>query len=154
MSIWRINVPLAELQQMRRGTMVEHVDIQITEVGEDFLRGTMPVDHRTVQTMGILHGGASVVLAETLGSIAANLCVDQSRQACVGQEINANHLRPVASGLVTGTARPIHLGTRSQVWQIEIRDERARLVCISRLTMAIIERPAEAIAGTWGKGTA
>ena len=154
MSIWRINVPLAELQQMRRGTMVEHVDIQITEVGEDFLRGTMPVDHRTVQTMGILHGGASVVLAETLGSIAANLCVDQSRQACVGQEINANHLRPVASGLVTGTARPIHLGTRSQVWQIEIRDERERLVCISRLTMAIIERPAEAIAGTWGKGTA
>ena len=139
---------------MRRGTMVEHVDIQITEVGEDFLRGTMPVDHRTVQTMGILHGGASVVLAETLGSIAANLCVDQSRQACVGQEINANHLRPVASGLVTGTARPIHLGTRSQVWQIEIRDERERLVCISRLTMAIIERPAEAIAGTWGKGTA
>lgn len=154
MSIWRVNVPLAELQPMRRGTMVEHVDIQITEMGDDFLRGTMPVDHRTVQTMGILHGGASVVLAETLGSIAANLCVDQSRQACVGQEINANHLRPVASGLVTGTARPIHLGSRSQVWQIEIRDERERLVCISRLTMAIIERPAEAIASTWGQGTA
>ena len=111
----------------------------------------MPVDRRTVQTMGILHGGASVVLAETIGSLAANLCVDATAQACVGQEINANHLRPVASGRVTGTARPIHLGTRSQVWQIEIRDERERLVCISRLTMAIIQRPAETITRTWGK---
>jgi 1,4-dihydroxy-2-naphthoyl-CoA hydrolase len=111
----------------------------------------MPVDHRTVQTMGILHGGASVVLAETVGSMAANLCVDAKTQACVGQEINANHLRPVASGLVTATARPVHLGSRSQVWQIEIRDERERLVCISRLTMAIIEHSAEAIARNWGK---
>ena len=114
----------------------------------------MPVDHRTVQTMGILHGGASVALAETIGSVAANLCIDPKTQACVGQEINANHLRPVASGLVTATARAVHLGSRSQVWQIEIRDERERLVCISRLTMAIIERSAEAISRNWGKSDA
>ena len=152
MSLWRTTVSLDELQKLRHDTMIEYLDIQLTEIGPDFLRGTMPVDHRTVQTMGILHGGASVVLAETLGSLAANLCVDPKTQACVGQEINANHLRPVVSGRVTGTARPIHLGTRSQVWQIEIRDERDRLVCISRLTMAVIDRPAEAIAGSWGKG--
>jgi len=152
MSIWQSKVTLEELQRLRRNTMVEYLDINLTEIGPDYLRATMPVDHRTVQTMGILHGGASVVLAETIGSLAANLCVDSNRQACVGQEINANHLRPVASGRVTGTARPIHLGTRSQVWQIEIHDERNRLTCISRLTMAIIDRPAEAISQTWGKG--
>ena len=152
MSIWQRKVSLEELQHLRRNTMVEHLDINLTEIGPDYLRATMPVDRRTVQTMGILHGGASVVLAETIGSLAANLCVDATAQACVGQEINANHLRPVASGRVTGTARPIHLGTRSQVWQIEIRDERERLVCISRLTMAIIQRPAETITRTWGKG--
>lgn len=152
MSIWQSKVSLEELQRLRRNTMVEHLDIHITEIGEDFLRATMPVDHRTVQTMGILHGGASVVLAETVGSLAANLCVDAKTQACVGQEINANHLRPAASGLVIGTARPIHLGTRSQVWQIEIRDERERLICISRLTMAIIDRSAAAIANSWGQG--
>ena len=152
MSIWKVDFSLEELQKLRRNTMVEYLDIRITESGPDFLRATMPVDHRTHQTMGILHGGASLVLAETVGSMVANLCVDAQTQACVGQEINANHLRPVASGLVTGTARPIHLGTRSQVWQIEIRGDRDRLVCISRLTMAIIDRPAAAIANTWGKG--
>ncbi len=91
--------------------------------------------------MGVLHGGASVALAETIGSLAANLCVDPSLYACMGQEINANHLRPVSSGLVTATARPYHIGKRSQVWSIEIRDEQEKLVCISRLTMAVIERP-------------
>jgi 1,4-dihydroxy-2-naphthoyl-CoA hydrolase len=100
----------------------------------------MPVDERTRQLMGILHGGASVALAESIGSFAANMCVDQSRFYCVGQEINANHLRPVASGLVTATAKPFHVGTRSQVWHIEIHDERQRLVCVSRLTMAVLER--------------
>jgi len=154
MSIWKSKATLEELQRLRRNTMVEYLDITLTDIGPDYLRGTMPVDHRTVQTMGILHGGASVVLAETLGSLAANLCVDARTQACVGQEINANHLRPVASGRVTGTARPIHLGTRSQVWQIEIRDDRERLSCISRLTMAIIDRSADAIANSWGKGEA
>ena len=154
MSIWQVKPSLEELQQLRLNTMVEHLDIRFTEFGADYLRATMPVDHRTVQTMGILHGGASVVLAETVGSLAANLCVDQKTQACVGQEINANHLRPVASGLVTATARSVHLGTRSQVWSIEIRDERENLVCISRLTMAIIDRPAEAISRSWGKPNA
>ena len=151
MSIWQVRPSIEELQALRRDTMVQHIDIRFTELGPDYLRATMPVDHRTMQTMGILHGGASVALAETVGSTAANLCVDPQRQACVGQEINANHLRPVAGGLVTATARPVHIGTRSQVWQIEIHDDRGRLVCISRLTMATINRSAEAISGDPGK---
>ena len=102
----------------------------------------MPVDHRTRQPFGLLHGGASVALAETLGSVAANYCVDMTRFYCVGQEINANHLRSVRSGRVTGTARPIHLGGRSQVWDIRIEDEAGRLSCVSRLTMSVLEAPA------------
>ena len=140
MSIWFQPVTPADLAGLHRGTLVEHLGIRITEVGEDYLAGTMPVDARTQQPLGILHGGASVTLAETLGSVAGTLCVDSRKLACVGQEINANHLRPVTSGVVTGTARPIHIGKRSQVWQIEIRDERARLICISRLTLAVVER--------------
>lgn len=151
MSIWKVTPSMEQLQALRRGTMVEYIDIRFTEMGPDYLRATMPVDHRTVQTMGILHGGASVALAETVGSTAANLCLDSKKQACVGQDINANHLRPVASGLVTATARPVHIGTRSQVWQIDIHDERNRLVCVSRLTMAIINRTAEAISQDEGK---
>ena len=118
---------------------VNGVCLTVTEWGEDFLRGTMPVEPRTRQPMGYLHGGASMVLAETLGSVAANACVDMARFRCMGQEINANHLRPVADGLVFGTARPHHLGARSQVWGIEIRDADEKLVCISRLTIAVIE---------------
>jgi 1,4-dihydroxy-2-naphthoyl-CoA hydrolase len=140
MSIWFQPVTPADLAGLHHGTLVEHLGIRITEIGEDFLAGTMPVDSRTQQPLGILHGGASVTLAETLGSVAATLCVDSRKFACVGQEINANHLRPASSGVVTGTARPIHIGKRSQVWQIEIRDERERLICISRLTLAVIER--------------
>ena len=140
MSIWFQPVTPADLAGLHRGTLVEHLGIRITEIGEDFLAGTMPVDTRTRQPMGILHGGASVTLAETLGSVGASLCVDSRKFACVGQEINANHLRPVTSGVVTGKARPIHLGRRSQVWQIEIRDERERLVCVSRITLAVVER--------------
>ena len=115
--------------------------MRFTEIGPDYLRATMPVDHRTVQTMGILHGGASVALAETIGSVAANLCVDSEKYVCVGQEINANHLRPAATGWVIGLARPIHLGRRSQVWGIELRDEAGRMTCVSRLTIAVLERP-------------
>ncbi len=126
---------------MSRNTLVEHLDIRITEIGPDYLRATMPVSPRTHQPMGVLHGGASVALAETVGSVAANLCVDPATHVCLGQEVNANHLRPVSSGLVTATARPYHLGSRSQVWQIEIRDARDKLVCVSRLTMAVVERP-------------
>ena len=140
MSIWYSQFSLEDLAQRIPGTLVEHLGIRMTEFGPDFLRATMAVDGRTRQLMGVLHGGASVALAETVGSFAANLCVDRQKYHCVGQEINANHLRPVASGLVTATARPIHIGARSQVWHIEIHDEGGRLVCISRLTMAVIER--------------
>ncbi|WP_257284951.1 hotdog fold thioesterase [Endozoicomonas sp. SESOKO1] len=118
-----------------RENMVDHVGIEITEVGDDFLRGTMPVDRRTIQPMGLLHGGASVVLAETLGSIAANLCCEDGAY-CVGLEINANHLRSATSGKVTGTTRPIHIGRSTQVWEINIEDEQGRPTCISRITMA------------------
>ena len=110
----------------------------ITEVGADYLRGTMPVDERTKQPFGLLHGGASVALAETLGSIGASMCVEPAKFLCVGQEINANHVRAVSSGLVTGTARPLHIGGRTHVWSIEIVNEAGKLVCVSRLTMAVI----------------
>lgn len=119
------------------GTIGEHLGIRLTEIGDDYLRGTMPVDARTRQPYGRLHGGASVVLAEELGSIAASLCVDPQRYRIFGMEINANHLRGVSEGLVTGTARPLHLGRASQVWEIRIEDERQRLLCISRLTVAV-----------------
>jgi 1,4-dihydroxy-2-naphthoyl-CoA hydrolase len=115
--------------------------ILFTEVGEDFIRGTMPVDERTHQPYGLLHGGASVALAETLGSMGAAMCVDRARHLCVGQELNANHLRSVRSGLVTGTARPRHVGSRSQVWSIDIVDGAGALVCVSRLTVAVVDRP-------------
>ncbi len=140
MSSWFRTYTLEDLQAWVPATMVEHLGIRFKEIGEDFLRGSMPVDRRTHQTMGILHGGASLALAETLGSIGANMCVDTSRQVCVGQEINGNHLRPVRSGDVHGTARPLHLGSRSQVWQIDIHDDEQRLVCVSRLTLAIVSR--------------
>ena len=126
--------------QRSRNTLAEHLGIRVTEIGPDYVRATMPVNSHTHQPQGILHGGASVALAETVGSLAANLCVDLTRYVCVGQEINANHLRPVSSGLVTGTARPFHVGGRSHVWGIEIRDENDKLVCISRITMAVVER--------------
>ena len=140
MSIWFQPYTLESVQKRGLGTMVEHIGITITEVGNDFLAGTMPVDHRTVQPMGILHGGASVALAESLGSIAANLVVDPQKKYCVGLEINANHIRAARSGLVKGMARPIHLGSSTQVWSIEIKDEEGRMVCISRITMAVLDR--------------
>ena len=123
-------------------TMPHHIGIEFTEIGEDYLRARMPVDDRTRQPYGILHGGASVALAETIGSTAAALCIDQSKYACVGQEINANHVRAVTSGYVIGTARPLHIGRRSHVWEIRIVDEQDRLVCVSRITMYIMDRPA------------
>lgn len=125
---------------MRTGTLLETLDIRIIELGDDFLRGDMPVDHRTVQPYGILHGGASVALAESLGSIAAHLCVDTEKHYCVGMEINANHIRPVKSGRVIGTARPLHMGKSSHVWSIEIHNEDHKLICISRITMAVVDR--------------
>ena len=140
MSIWRRLQTLETLNTLGAGTMARPLGIVFTEIGEDFIRGTMPVDDRTRQPLGLLHGGASVALAETLGSTGANLCVDDSR-LCLGQEINANHVRSARTGTVTGTARPLHIGGRSQVWGIDIVDESGALVCISRLTMAVIARP-------------
>jgi len=119
--------------------MASHLGIVFTELGPNFLKGTMPVDHRTKQPMGLLHGGASVVLAETLGSVAANLVVDPLVFACVGLDVNANYIRSVKQGLVTGTAKPLHIGSTTQVWGIEITDELSRIVCISRLTMAVLK---------------
>ncbi|MGZ3949777.1 MAG: hotdog fold thioesterase [Flavisolibacter sp.] len=140
MAIWYRQFSLEDLKGRGLGTMVEHLGITITEIGEDYLKGTMPVDHRTIQPMGILHGGASVALAETLGSLAANYVVDNQIKYCVGLDINANHIRAARKGLVTGVARPLHIGSSTQVWSIEITDEEDRLVCISRLTMAVLDR--------------
>jgi 1,4-dihydroxy-2-naphthoyl-CoA hydrolase len=141
MSIWRTQTSVEQLQALSRDTLVDTIGIRVTEIGADFLRVSMPVSPRTHQPMGVLHGGASVALAETAGSLAANMCVDQALYVCMGQEINANHIRPVSSGIVTATARPYHIGKRTHVWGIEIRDEQQRLVCVSRLTMAVVDRP-------------
>ena len=138
--LWITPPDLTAINAMGRGTLVEHLGIVVTEVGEDFLRGTMPVDKRTHQPFGLLHGGASVSLAETLGSIASTLCVDLSKQAAVGLEINANHIRGVKSGIVTGIVRPIHMGRSTHVWDIRIENESGQLVCISRLTVAVISK--------------
>ncbi len=143
MGIWRNENTVAEIQEFARNTLAEHIGIRMTEIGPDYLRATMPVNPHTHQPSGVLHGGASVALAETVGSVAANLCVDRKTHMCLGQEINANHLRGVSSGLVTATARPFHIGGRSHVWHIEIRDELDRLVCVSRLTMAVVPRKRE-----------
>jgi 1,4-dihydroxy-2-naphthoyl-CoA hydrolase len=137
-TIWNTTPEVARLDRLGNKTLVEHLAIEVTEVGDNFVRGTMPVDHRTHQPMGLLHGGASVVLAESLGSMAGNCCVDLMTHHCVGITINASHMRSVRSGLVTGTARPLHLGSRTQVWQIDIVDEADRLVCTSRLTLAVV----------------
>jgi 1,4-dihydroxy-2-naphthoyl-CoA hydrolase len=141
MAIWFRNPVLEAVHLRGKGTMIEHVGIIITAIGEDYLEGTMPVDQRTMQPHGLLHGGASVALAETLGSLAANLVVDQQKKYCVGLEINANHIRSARSGLVKGKAFPIHIGNSTQVWSIEIKDEKERLVCISRITMAVLDIP-------------
>jgi 1,4-dihydroxy-2-naphthoyl-CoA hydrolase len=120
--------------------MPGYLGIIVTEIGVDFLRATMPVNAHTHQPFGLLHGGASVALAETLGSMGSMLCVDAERFSVVGQEINANHVRGMAEGVVTATARPYHLGRTSHVWNVELRDEREQLVCVSRMTIAVIER--------------
>ena len=140
MSIWFRQFTLDEIRQIEHATMGEHLGIEFAEIGPDYLEAKMPVDGRTMQPDRILHGGASVALAETLGSVGGSMCVDRARFQIVGQEINANHLRPATGGHVKGRATPIHLGRRSQVWNIEIRDDRGRLVCVSRLTIAVIER--------------
>jgi 1,4-dihydroxy-2-naphthoyl-CoA hydrolase len=139
MMIWRSPLSLEKLNA-REGTLDSLLGIVFTEIGDDFVRATMPVDGRTRQPYGLLHGGASVALAETLGSTGATMCIDTKEYQCVGQEINANHVRGVRSGLVTGTARPVHVGGRTQVWIIDIVNEAGKLVCTSRLTVAVVRR--------------
>jgi uncharacterized protein (TIGR00369 family) len=136
---FRDPVDLDALNAAARDTLIAHLGIVFTEAGPDWLRATMPVDARTLQPYGLLHGGASVVLAETLGSSAGNLCVGPDR-ICVGLEINANHLRAARAGTVTGTARPLHVGRATQVWEIRIEDAAGKPVCVSRLTLAVIAR--------------
>lgn len=135
------NKPSVEtLNQMGKNTISEVIGMEFTEIGDNYLIAKMPVDHRTHQPYGLLHGGASVVLAETLGSVGAMLMVDDSKYACVGLDINANHIRGVRSGWVYGKTTPIHIGKTTQVWQINITNEREQLVCTSRITMAVINK--------------
>lgn len=129
-----------DLQPLSKHTIAEQIGIEFTAIGPDFLQGRMPVDHRTHQPYGLLHGGASCVLAETLGSVASALVIDQSKFICVGLEINANHVRGARAGFVTGTASPIHIGATTHVWDIRIHDDKEKLVCISRLTVAILPK--------------
>lgn len=138
--IFQSKPSLDELNKSSTGTMVSHLGIEFTDIGPDSLTATMPVDSRTKQPMGLLHGGANVVLAETLGSIAASLTIDLTKQTCVGLEINANHLKSVRSGLVKGVVSPIHVGKSTQVWEIKIYNENESLCCISRITMAILDK--------------
>ena len=144
MSLHRIDtsVSMDALNERCRNTMSEYIGIEFIHSGEDFLTARMPVDHRTHQPLKMLNGGASCVLAETVGSMAANLVIDREKYVALGLDINANHLRPAISGFVFGTAKPIHVGKKTQVWEIRISDESENLVCISRLTMAVIDRPA------------
>ena len=140
MRIWKSELTLDQANGWHN-TMIERIGIAVTDIGDDYVRGTMPVDARTHQPYGLLHGGASVALAETLGSLGAMMCADAKTHLAVGLDINANHLRGVTDGIVTGTARAIHVGRTTQVWEIRIEDERLRLVCIARLTVAIVPRP-------------
>ena len=137
MSIWKKPTNLTLLNALNHDTAAQHLGIEITELGDDFVRGRVPVDHRTKQPFGLLHGGVSVVLAETLGSIGAYYASPEGHNA-VGLDINANHLRAATSGWVTGTARPVHIGRSTQVWQIDMANEADELTCVSRLTMAIL----------------
>lgn len=137
MALWLKPAILEEINARNADTAVAHLGIEITAVGDDYLVGRVPVDHRTKQPFGLLHGGVSVVLAETLGSIAAFHASPEGHLA-VGLDINANHLRSVRSGWVTGTARPVHIGRTTQVWQIDMVDDRGQMNCVSRITMAIL----------------
>jgi 1,4-dihydroxy-2-naphthoyl-CoA hydrolase len=138
--IFKTAVDLATLNELGLQSLVSHLGIEFVEAGDDFLTARMAVDERTRQPFGILHGGASAALAETVGSVAATLCLDMNRQAAVGLEINANHVKPVEAGYVYGTARPIHLGRRTHVWEIRITDDVDNLVCISRLTLMVVSK--------------
>jgi 1,4-dihydroxy-2-naphthoyl-CoA hydrolase len=138
--IFAPNINLEILNSWGENTMTDFLDIKFTKIGEDYLEATMPVTHKTKQPLGLLHGGANVVLAETLGSVAATLTVDSTKQYCVGLEINANHLKSVKEGTVRGVTKPIHLGKKTQVWEVKIYTEQGDLSCISRITIAVIDK--------------
>ncbi|WP_113925547.1 hotdog fold thioesterase [Cognataquiflexum aquatile] len=138
--IFKPNISLEILNSWGENTMTDFLDIRFTKIGDDYLEATMPVSPKTKQPLGLLHGGANVVLAETLGSLAATLTVDTTKQYCVGLEINANHLKSVKEGIVTGVTRPVHLGKKTQVWEVKIYTEQGDLSCISRITMAVIDK--------------
>lgn len=139
--IWfRDDLTVEGIEKWSSDTMVDHLDMHITEIGDDFLRGDMPVDHRTVQPQRRLHGGASAALAETLGSIAANLVLNSETHVAFGQTLFCQHLRPAVNGRVSGVAKPVHLGKTSQVWEITITTEEGKVVCSSRLTMAVVRK--------------
>ncbi len=138
--IFKALVNLETLNTLNLTSLAGQLGIEFIEVGDDFLTARMPVDERTKQPFGILHGGASAALAETVGSVAATLCIDMTQQYAMGLDINANHLKPVRSGFVYGTARPVHLGRRTHVWEIKITDEAQKLACISRLTLMIVDK--------------
>jgi 1,4-dihydroxy-2-naphthoyl-CoA hydrolase len=140
-TIWfNKSLQLSDLSTITPNTMAEHLGLEWVEIGPDFLKIKMPVDHRTHQPYGLLHGGASCVLAETAGSVGAHLVVDADKFYCVGLEINANHIRSVKKGFVTATAYPLHIGASTQVWDIKIHDDRDKLICISRLTVAVLKK--------------
>jgi len=141
LSIWKVTPNLDVVNSFRKGTLVEHLDIVFTEFGDDFVKATMPVDHRTKQPMGLLHGGASAALAETMGSVASTLCVDAlGNKQIVGLELNANHLKSTTSGSVTGTCKPIKIGRTIHVWQIDIHDTKGKHLCRSRLTVMVLTK--------------
>ncbi|OGT49490.1 MAG: thioesterase [Gammaproteobacteria bacterium RIFCSPHIGHO2_12_FULL_38_11] len=140
MSIWKMPIDHQLLTSRSENTFVAFIGIKFTEIGDDYLKATLPVDNTTKQPLGFLNGGVSAALAESVASTAANYCVDQSICYCVGLDINANHLRPASNGLVTATAKPLHLGNKTQVWEIKIENEAGKLVCIARMTMAVVNR--------------
>jgi 1,4-dihydroxy-2-naphthoyl-CoA hydrolase len=140
MSIWfNQSLSLDHLHSFGKGTMTEHIGIEFTDLGENFLKARMPVDHRTRQVYGILHGGASATLAETVGSVASAMVLNPATHFCVGLEINANHIRSVRQGFVNAVATPLHLGGSTHIWDIKLFDDQEKLVCVSRLTVAILK---------------
>jgi len=141
MAIWFDETPLSYAAERRRETLVGALGIELVDAGDDWLSARMPVDHRTKQPAGVLHGGASAALAETLASWGSAFCVDPKKHHCVGLEINANHVRPASEGWVIGFARPVHLGRTTHIWDVRISDEAGKLVCISRVTMAVLNTP-------------
>jgi 1,4-dihydroxy-2-naphthoyl-CoA hydrolase len=141
MAIWfNPDVTTQQIQPLCENTLGGHLGIEFTEIGDNYLKARMPVDDRTRQPFGLLHGGASAALAETLGSVASALVIDQQQYDCVGLEINANHIRGVKDGFVFGTVLPLHIGGLTHVWEIRIIDSQEKLVCVSRLTVAVLKK--------------